>query len=132
MHDDLVKDVLARFAGRDYRPDGPPVWAWHVHHDILGEPLSAPIIARVQAIIDTKPSHEVVARLRALRPVLGVLPSAYVEAWKAYAEAGKAYAEAGRVYVEAWKAYAQELSVIHDGECSECPWDGETMVFGTD
>jgi len=43
-YSDLRAKCLARFEGHDYDPDGPLVFAWHVHHDKWIEPLTEPII----------------------------------------------------------------------------------------
>jgi hypothetical protein len=125
-------------------------WYWHIHHDILCEPLIGMIKDRIHCINTEKPECERATRLRLLRPVqhpdrlpiqLVEARKAYDEAWKAYGEAGKAYGEAGKAYGEAgkaydeaWKAYgeagkacAPELERLHREECPGCPWDGYTI-----
>jgi len=96
-------------------------FAWHIHHEVLVEPLTEPIENRIAFIRTNKPEDEIETRLRLLKPVQGVLPVAVVEAWKAYDEvwkaydevekaydeAEKAYDEAGKARVEAWKAYVE-------------------------
>ena len=49
-YSDLKAKVLARFAGHDYVPDGPVVFAWHIHHDVLAEPLCEPVSRRVMRL----------------------------------------------------------------------------------
>jgi len=80
-------------------------FAWHIHHEVLVEPLTEPIENRIAFIRTNKPDDEIETRLRLLKPVQGVLPVAVVEAWKAYDEAWKAYDEAWTARDEAWKAY---------------------------
>jgi len=109
-------------------------FAWHVHHDILVEPLTEPIKVRREFIRSSKPPHEVATRLRLLKAVKGRLPAklveamkAYDEAWKAYVKAWKAYDEALTAYDEAWKAAMPAILKLHAKECPNCPWDGETI-----
>ena len=80
-------------------------FAWHVHHDVLLEPLIETLKNRIAYIKDNKPEDEIATRLRLLKPVVGGLPTAVAEAGKAYHEAGNAYEEARKVYIEARKVY---------------------------
>ena len=119
-------------------------WAWHVHHDVLVEPLTDPIETRREFIRQFKPAHEVATRLRLLKVVKGRLPPKLVEALKAYDEAWKAYDEARKAYYGAWKAYNETRKAyveaskaampaiikLHAKECPNCPWDGETIFPG--
>ena len=98
-------------------------FAWHVHHDILVEPLTEPIKVRREFIRSSKPPHEVATRLRLLKAVKGRLPAKLVEA-------GKAYVEALTAYDEAWKAAMPAILRLHAKECKKCPWDGETIFPG--
>src|SRR3990167_1564814 len=101
-------------------------FAWHIHHDILVEPLTESIEARREFIRSSKPPHEVATRLRLLKVVKGRLPAKLVEAGKAYDEAWAAYNEARKVHVEALKAEMPAILKLHAKECPNCPWNGKT------
>ena len=115
--------------------------AWHVHHDVLVEPLSAPLEERIAYIKEHKPQEEQELRLRLLKPVVGMLPDAvlkavdaYTKARDAYTTAGDAYTTAGDAYAKAWDAYDKVISgdqeaieSLHAQECPDCPWDGQTI-----
>ena len=62
-------------------------FAWHIHHQILLEPLLEPIESRIAYIKANKPANEVPTRLKLLRPVKGPLPPGLVKAGEAYAKA---------------------------------------------
>ena len=98
-------------------------FAWHVHHDILVEPLTEPIETRRAYIRANKPEQEIATRLRLLKAVKGRLPAKLVEAMKAYDEARKAYDEA-------LEASMPAIIKLHAKECPNCPWDGETIFPG--
>ena len=118
-----------------------PKFAWHVHHNVLIEPLTEPLSTRRAYIKEHKPKSEQALRLRLLKTVRGKLPVAYVEAWKAYDKAWKAYDEARKAYDEVWRvydearkaydearmAYQKEIKALHAKECPKCPWDGKTI-----
>lgn len=106
-------------------------WYWHIHHDILLEPVIGSIEERIRVIQKEKPVGERETRLRVLRPVQHVdrLPRGFVEARKAYDEARKAYDEAWKAYVEARKECDEELAALHREECPGCPWNGYELVF---
>ena len=130
-------------------------FAWHVHHDRLVEVLTESIEARQEYIRDAKPEDEIATRLRLLKPVVGELPAAVIDAGRAVTETWGAYIEArradvkGRVYVEAMRAYAKarmaygqvlrthasepnsELNTLHAQECPDCPWDGRSILGNT-
>ena len=83
---------------------------WHIHHDILAEPLTEPIENRIRFIKNNKPYHEFETSLRLMKPVRGKLPEldkAYAEWDKARAEWDKARAEWGNASAEFVKAYAE-------------------------
>jgi len=117
---------------------------WHIHHNILIEPLVDALEKRIDYIRLHKPPDEVETRLTLLQPVKGELPpklikagKAYDEAWNAYDEAWKAFHEAGEAYYEAWEAYdevliehKEEVATLHRKECPDCPWDGTTIFPG--
>ena len=118
-------------------------FAWHVHHDVLVEPLVEPIENRIAYIKSDKPQHEQELRLRLLKPVKGKLPialvkagSAYLKAWEAYDKAWSwgvrektrdAYIKTRDAYINAMDAYMPEILALHAVECPDCPWDGKTI-----
>lgn len=110
---------------------------WHVHHDQLLEPLTGPVEDRVKYIRTSKPEHEVTTRLRLLTPALGVLPRTVEKAgetWFKAAEedranmpgAWKRLLNAGMVYLRVVRNNAS-INELHERECPNCPWDGETI-----
>ena len=114
---------------------------WHVHHEVLAEPLTEPLQARLDYIRTAKPASEVATRLRLISPVAGPLPeppvqawaaynqaqAAYEEAWAAYEKAEAAYEKAEADYEKAWADYKLQLEALHSTEHPGCPWDGQTI-----
>jgi hypothetical protein len=82
----------------------PTGWVWHCHHEILCEPLTEPIEARIAYIRREKPKEEVALRLRLLKPLRGPLPVALVQARAAYDQARAAYHQAWAASETAWAA----------------------------
>ena len=83
---------------------------WHIHHDVLVEPLNESLGTRIEFIKEHKRSSEVPTRLRRMKPVRGKLPElakARAELAKADAEWDKAYAEWAKAYAELAKAGAE-------------------------
>jgi len=84
---------------------------WHIHHDMLVEPLTEPFATRVAYIKAEKPVSEIDTRLRLMKPVWGKLPEldkARAELDRASAEGYKARAEWDRASAELVdKAYAE-------------------------
>ena len=70
---------------------------WHVHHEILVEPLTEPLRARINYIKKDKPNDEIELRLKLLTPVLGDIPTTK----------------------KGWDA-------LHKKECG-CGWNGKTI-----
>ena len=126
---------------------------WHIHHDILAEPLTEPIENRIRFIKNNKHYHEVETRLRLMKPVRGKLPEldkAGAEFVKARAEWDKAYAECVMTRAEWNKAYAEwnkaraewdkaraewdnasadpAVLSLHAKECPNCLWNGRTIL----
>ena len=108
---------------------------WHIHHDVLCEPLTEPLRKRKDYIRENKPKEEVVYRLAIIKPVKGNLPPEVDKAWAARDEASAAYDEASAAYGKAWAARdealaacSKELQALHDQQC-DCKWDGKT-IFG--
>jgi len=119
-------------------------WMWHVHHEVLCEPLTEPLANRIAYIKANKPKNEIETRLRWLTPVRGKVPTALDKAVAAYDKAGAAYVKAQAAHDKAWAAYLKAqaahdkawaaalpaLERLHAKEHgSECPWDGEQLVF---
>lgn len=76
-------------------------WAWHIHHNVLLEPLTEPIEARQQYIRKYKPHNEQKLRLRLLREVVGQIPAAYIKAQDDYIKAQDDYIKAQGDYNKA-------------------------------
>ena len=107
----------------------PPVgtWMWHVHHEVLAEPLTEPLQNRLDYIRDRKPASEIATRLRLISPVAGPLSEPPVQAWAAYNQAWAAYGKAWAAYDKAWADYKLQLEALHSTEHPGCPWDGQTI-----
>jgi len=127
---------------------------WHVHHGVLLEWCYS-YEERKQYIIEHKPASEQELRLRLFQPVHGTLPGAvarageeyararkeydrareeyarsreeYVRAWEEYVRAGEEYARAGEECDRAREEHAAEIEALHEQECPDCPWDGQTI-----
>jgi hypothetical protein len=82
-------------------------FAWHVHHNILLEPLTEPITNRIAYIKKEKPIEEQPLRLRLLKEIKGKLPLTVVKAWEAHVKAREAYDKAWEAYVKAWEAHVK-------------------------
>ena len=133
-------------------------WYWHVHHEVLCEPLTEPLANRRKYVRETKPKSKIPIRLKWMTPVKGKVPVALVKAWAAYDKAWAAYDKAGAAYDKAWAAYDKAwaaydkawaaydkaraardkawdaarpaLERLHKKEHgNECPWNGRTL-FG--
>ena len=91
-----------------------------VEPGIIIEPLIEPIEERIAFIKDHKAKVEIETRLRLMRPVVGQLPAAYLQAWAAYKSAGAAYGGT-RAATEV------EIEALHRHECPDCPWDGRSI-----
>lgn len=99
---------------------------WHIHHDRLFEVLTEPIENRIDFINRRKPVGERALRLRLLKPVKGILPTAvtqaratYEKAWAAVDTAGPAVAKAGAAYDKAVEDHLPEIEALHKLECPE-------------
>ena len=90
---------------RDY-PIG--TWFWAVHHMVVCEPLTEPLVNRIRYILTSKDLSERSIRLMALRPVMAPdnlpepLVKARVECDKARAEYNKAGAECNKELFTQW------------------------------
>jgi len=113
-------------------------FAWHIHHDILLEPLTSPIEERIAFIKRRKPAHEQGLRLRLLKLVEGTLPDAFEKAGEAFRKAGEASEKAWEASEKARGAYDKArgaydkagkacILALHAIECPNCPWDGNTI-----
>lgn len=127
-------------------------WAWHIHHDVLVEPLRESLEDRRHYIRTTKRESERPRRLVLLRLVKGSLPPALVAAGRAYYQAWQASRSAWRhdrvqyderdylptpqqiAYHSALAALdtailatMPALYLLHAAECPKCPWNGKTI-----
>ena len=103
-------------------------FAWHVHHEILVEPLTGDGIAERRAYIEkAKPREEIATRLRLLREVRGQLPAEVVEAEQASVTARQAYDTARQASDTALRKHMPAIEALHAAECLNCPWDGHTI-----
>lgn len=120
---------------------------WHVHHEVLIEPLIKPLQNRIDFIKINKPKYEVKTRLRLIHQAKGKLPKSILklkktcnQAWTAYNQAEAAYLQAGKALNQARMALSQaatdynqalrsspEIKALHARECKDCPWDGRTI-----
>ena len=75
--------------------------AWHVHHDVLVEPLIGTIEDRAKYIRENKPASEIELRLKLLKKVIGKLPRPFMETCEKYEEAREKSVEAWEKYKEA-------------------------------
>ena len=105
---------------------------WHIHHDILAEPLTEPIENRIRFIKNNKPYHEFETRLRLMKPVRGKLPEldkAVAEFVKASAERDKASAEWGKAYAEWDNASAEWNKARAERDKAYAEWDKAGAEF---
>lgn len=79
-------------------------FAWHVHHELIVEPLTEPIKYRVAYIRENKRADEIGTRLRLFKPVKGKLPVSLVEAGEVYVKACNALIVAQEAHEETGKA----------------------------
>ena len=117
---------------------------WHIHHDVLCEPMTYPVEDRIAFIKANKPSSEVETRLRLMQPVRGKLPPRFAKACAARAAArsaarsaawaSAAWSAARSARSAARDAYDKALNVsrpalerLHRKECPGCPWNGHTI-----
>ena len=90
-------------------------WYFHIHHDILVEPLTEPIKNRIKFIKENKPKDEIKLRLKLMKPVKGKLPKEFIEAEQKYFEARQKFDEARQ-------KYEPQIIALHKKECHNCPW----------
>lgn len=107
---------------------------FHIHHDILVEPLGHPLEDRIAYIEKNKPKAERPTRLRLMRAVKGPLPprlergrAAYGKAGAALDKARAAYDKAGAALDKAIVRAMPALLKLHAEQCPDCPWDGNTI-----
>jgi len=92
-------------------------FAWHIHHDLLVEPLTNNIEQRREFIRQYKPKHEQALRLRLLKPVKGQLPAEVVEAGKAWLASGQAYDDATARWIFAMDHAPEDARAAYDELC---------------
>ena len=117
-----------------------PIFFWHIHHNVLLEPLTEPLKNRIAFIKIVKPKDEIELRLKLLKKIKGKLPKEIIEAWqKCCIEAwnGQKYFEAWQKHKEAWQKYDKtiekylpQLKVLHQKECG-CDYDFEKNTIFT-
>ena len=128
-------DCVARF--KDV-PVG--AWVWCCHHMKLIEKLTEPASARIDYILREKSTNEVARRLFEFRPVIGELPSEFVETHEVFEKASEAFEKASEAYWKASEAYwkarekasekaRETLRYLHAAEVPGTTWDGQT-IFG--
>lgn len=118
-------------------------FGWHIHHNILVEPLSDALEVRRDYIRQYKNPAEVPLRLQLMRLVTGELPPPVIKAganhdkaWRTYDKARGAKCEkALENYYKALENYNKAMAdnlpaimALHTAECEpDCPWDGKTI-----
>ena len=105
-------------------------FAWHIHDDKLVEVLTEPIEARQEYIRLKKPQDEIETRLRLLKPVVGELPAAVIDAGLAVTKERGWDSYAWMDMYNALRTHASEINTLHAQECPDCPWDGKTIFPG--
>ena len=56
---------------------------------------------------------------------------AFSTSWEVYSEAVVATRKARNETMDAaWKAYGKAVKRLHEKECLDCPWDGQTIFPG--
>ncbi len=86
---------------------------YHVHHEVLFEPLIEAIENRIKYILENKPLNEIETRLRLLKPVRGNIKipiyckEAAAKRYKAYAKWKEANAKWREATPKRYKAYAK-------------------------
>ena len=78
---------------------------WHLHHDVLLEPLTEPLKNRIEYIKESKPKNEIELRLKLLKPVRGKLPDEIIKVGEAYYKAQETSDKARKTYYKAWETY---------------------------
>ena len=106
--------------------------AWHVHHDKLVE-WCTDYDGRVQYIHDAKPISEQKTRLELFKFV-NTPPADVVAAWGELYKAWEsrfvnptAHSEAWGNYLNTFTSAMPALIELHEVECQNCPWDGNTI-----
>ena len=116
-------------------------WYWHIHHDILVEPLIKPLKIRIEYIKKNKSKNEIKLRLKLLKPVKGKLPIEVVKAreayykaekasdkaWKAYDKTREAYDKTREAYDKVFQKNIKAINILHKKECRGCPWNGKSI-----
>ena len=77
---------------------------WHIHHDILLEPLTEPLKNRIEYIKNNKSKSEIELRLKLLKPVKGKLPDEVIKAGEVYYKAQETSGKVWEAYYKTWKA----------------------------
>ena len=105
-------------------------FAFHVHYNVLMEPLTEPISERRKHIKENKPKEEVPLMLKLLKEVKGKLPREVVKAREASDKAREAYYKAWAAYLNTYRKHYKEIQVLHKKECvKNCPWSEEQKTI---
>jgi len=83
-------------------------WYWHIHHNILLEPLTEPLEERIkfikgQAFATGTNKRKVDKRLKLLKPVKGKIPEEIIRAWNDYLKIDKKYDKSEKRCIETIK-----------------------------
>ena len=89
-----------------YKKSEPPVWAWHVHHQILAEKFTEPLENRITYIKSNKPKQEQETRLRLIKQLTKPFDKSFHPSKHDFKE---------------------QLNALHAMECPNCPWNGKTI-----
>ena len=89
---------------------------WHIHHDILLEPLTQPLKNRIEYIKNNKSKNEIKLRLKLLKPVRGKLPDEVIKVGEAYYKAQETSDKARKDYYKVW-------------ETSDKPWEAYVKTW---
>ena len=77
---------------------------WHIHHDILLEPLTEPLKNRIEYIKNNKSKNEIELRLKLLKPVKGKLPDEVIKAGEVYYKVQETSDKSWEAYYKSWEA----------------------------
>ena len=85
---------------------------WHIHHDVLLEPLTEPLKNRIEYIKNNKSKNEIELRLKLLKPVKGKLPDEVIKAGEAYYKAQETSDKVWEAYYKTWEASDKSWEVF--------------------
>ena len=109
------------------------IWYWHVHHEVLIEPLSKSADERRGVIKRSKLASERATRLLWMQPVLDPdsIPRAVVDVVKRWPQSsGEGWEPSTDALEDMKRAVLKckgELRALHDRELPLAPWDWDNM-----